>query len=76
MKKLFILAVIPLLFAIQGCKGSNGVSESDNFTSEDFHEVCLDGVIYLMRQAGNKAYMSVKFNKDSKVVTCKDKNHG
>ena len=36
-----------------------------------FTEICIDGVVYLIRKGGYSGYMSVKFKTDSTIVACK-----
>lgn len=39
-------------------------------TPDDMNVVCLDGVEYWYRQAGNKAMLAVKFNTDGTLSLC------
>lgn len=64
-KTLAILVVVLLV----GCTGGNAMT-----SQQDFKTLCLGGVTYYVTKEslGNNGYgyMSVKLDKDSKVVVC------
>ena len=67
-----ILLILVLLLA--GCStGDSAMTEPSKFRT-----VCLDGVTYYVFRESNGSigygYMSVKLNRDSKVVLCGDKS--
>ena len=67
----FAVSLILGLVALAGC----GVTDpAGNGAANLRDEICIDGVTYIIfkGQAGYAGwgYMSVKFNKDSKVVSC------
>jgi hypothetical protein len=64
MKIIFVSMIMAL---VVGCKYSNKVSVVDNWTTNDFTVICLSGVEYYMRAAGDKGYMAVKIDKDTQL---------
>ena len=70
-ENLLLLVVGLLLFALCGCStGDKPMTEK-----KEFQTVCLDGVTYyLFRESAGYSgygYMSVKLDKDSKIIPCK-----
>lgn len=71
MKKVIFLALVFVAVGLIGC-------EEKTYTpmvgSMQFKTVCLDGVTYYMTKVGRDAhatgYMSVKLDRNSKVVAC------
>ena len=68
MKK--ILAIFVLSIVLVGCSSGDKARTS----KEDMKTVCLDGVTYYLfserTHSAGYGYMSVKFDKESKIVPC------
>ncbi len=64
------LATAILFLLVSGCSGSSPTSKSSKPRSK-----CIDGVVYIYYEkylhSIGWGFMSVKFNPDSTVVTCK-----
>lgn len=71
-KNICLLIISVLLFALSGCSTGNNAATK----KKDMKTVCLDGVTYYLFSEydtnSGYGYMSVKLDKDSKVVPCKD----
>jgi len=62
-----LFAIYPLAFAIiAGCEPA----KTRVVDAYEWESVCVDGVEYIVRGIGRRGYASVKFNRDSTVVTC------
>lgn len=68
MKKILLVAAAAIILA--GCEEPNSVGKVYS-NSMKFQELCIDGVVYLYRRAPYRAAMSIKFNPDGSVITCK-----
>lgn len=65
------LAIVAVAFGLAACDEANTVGQT-NSGDFQFQEICVDNVVYLTRYLmHNNAVMTVKFNTDSKIETCK-----
>lgn len=64
MKHLFV--VLTVCAMLTGCKLENNLEgHGRDFNSSDFEVLCLNGVEYYARSAGNKGYMSVRIDSET-----------
>jgi len=63
MKKLFIILLVILAFS--GC-------ETIQEEKQRFKIICLDGVSYYFYRTGYRGALSVKLDKNSKIVPCEN----
>lgn len=68
MRKILLVTAAALMLTACDDPDQVGTANSGNVSLK---EICIDGVVYLYRSVPYKRYMSVKFNPDSTVVTCK-----
>ena len=67
-KRMMALALaLPLVLA--ACEEPNQVGTSKN-NEVTFTEICIDGVVYLVRNAPWAGYMSVKLSREGTVFHC------
>lgn len=72
MKNTCLVITCLLLFALCGCSTGDRASTK----KKDIKTVCLDGITYYLfkesRGYNGYGYMSIKLDKDSKIVPCTD----
>ena len=65
-----LICALAIVLTLSACDKAEkvGTAKSGDMA---FTEICIDGVVYLIRKGGYSGYMSVKLKPDSTVVTCK-----
>lgn len=74
MKKLLLIPLVTLaLAACEDPKSAEAIAKAEAHVGSTYKEICIDGVTYLYRYGAKRESITVKFNTDSKVVTCTKK---
>lgn len=67
--KYVTIAAMMMALGLAGCKDANDVGSS-NSGDITYINRCIDGVTYLVKTTGYTGHLSVKLDRNSKVIPC------